>query len=610
MKTHFILNLGMDLQTRTHLFDDDMPRYSSAIAPLAATTSSASMIPRDLVWCIEELAAFGADAKVLTALLGTSADANRDAETTSATTGGEVEERIGRTLALVSVREMCEEMVGRRGEAWVPTTMDEDEDEDAERCVSAFETVADVLSGISRKEDSDGAGAGGFCIDTKGENYEAYAAVVGEATLVIENMLDVTSAESFAVKCGVAERRGPMNKRKKEPPAFRMKALAIAIDGIVREMFSSSKTPTSLSLVQKSAADACRPTKPIEPTSKPTTIEQTTIDPKPAAPKAKKKTTETSDPVARGWNDVGQRPAVAPKPVKKIKEADEPTKTKSTEAPKPKPSKRTRDAEETILTPVKQMKTTEPAAKPVDVGVSPTRRLLGNVVSAVSRTLSWASRRKSVDGGGTPVKLVKGKENDLSEAPSEDDEEEDIMPTQVAYAPPSEEDEEEEPEEMEEEEAPEPQEEEDAKMTQVDEELETPTATQRMDELPTQPVRVVQYDVAEEVADDDIEDVEPPLPSSPPGGSIPRIRAETPLPTPLPIAPRQPPEPKLRRRKTRWEPDEVLALEAGVARFGVGSWANIHQAYSHTFERHNRSQVDLKDKWRNLEKARAKSRAI
>ena len=603
MKTHFNLNLGNDLQTRTHRFRDDMPRLSSAIAPPAATTSSASMIPRDLVWCIEELAAFGADAKVLTALLGTSADANRDAETTSATTGGEVEERIGRTLALVSVRETCEEMVGRRGEAWVPTMMDEDEDEDAERCVSAFETVADVLSGMSREEDSGGAGAGGFCIDTKGENYEAFAAAVGEATLVIEKMLDVTSAESFAIKCGVAERRGPMNKRKKEPPAFRMKALAIAIDGLVREMFTSSKTPTSLSLVQKSAADARRQTKPIEPTSKPTTIE-----PKPPAPKAKK-TAETSEPVERGWNDVGQRPAVAPKPVKKTKEADETKKTKKpTEAPKPKPSQRARDAEETMLTPVKQMKTTEPAAKPVDVGVSPTRRLLGNVVSAVSRTLSWASRRKSVDGVGTPVKLVKGKENDLSEAPSEDEEEEDIMPTQVAYAPPSEEDEEEEPEEMEEEEAPEP-EEEDAKMTQVDEELETPTATQRMDELPTQPVRVVQYDVAEEVADDDIEDVEPPLPSSPPGGSIPRIRAEPPLPTPLPIAPRQPPEPKLRRRKTRWEPDEVLALEAGVARFGVGSWANIHQAYSHTFERHNRSQVDLKDKWRNLEKARAKSRA-
>ena len=570
------------------------------------------MIPRDLMWCIEELAAFGADAKVLTTLLGTSsAGVHHDGKTTTTTkttTGGEVEERIGATLALVSVRETCEEMVGRRGEAWVPTMMDEDEDEDAERCVSAFETVADVLSGISGKEDSGGGGGG---IDTKGENYEAFAAAVGEATLVIENMLDVTSAESFAIRCGVAERRGPMNKRKKEPPAFRMKALAIAIDGLVREMFTSSKTPTSLSLVQKSAADARRPTKPIEPTLKPTTIEPTTIEPKPAAPKAKK-TADTSEPVARGWNDVGQRPAVAPKPVKKTKEADETKKTKkTTEAPKPKaPSKRTREAEETMLTPVKQMKTTEPADKPMDVVVSPTRRLLGNVVSAVSRTLSWARRRKSVDGVGTPVKPLKGKENDLSEAPSEDEEEEDIMPTQVAYAPPSEEDEEEEPEEMEEEEAPpEPEEEpeeEDAKMTQVDEELETPTATQRMDELPTQPVRVVPCDVAEE---DDIEDVEPPLPSSP-SGAIARIRAETPLPTPLPIAPRQPPEPKLRRRKTRWEPDEVLALEAGVSRFGVGSWANIHQAYSHTFERHNRSQVDLKDKWRNLEKARAKAHAI
>ena len=549
------------------------------------------MIPRDLVWCIEELAAFGADAKVLTALLGTSVvrrDESVGKSTTTTTTTGEVEERIGRTLALVSVRETCDEMVGRRGEAWVPTMMDEDEDEDAERCVGAFETVADVLAGNGAKED--GSGVGGFCIDVNGESYEAYASAAGEATLVVENMSDATAAESFAVKCGVAERRGPTNKRKKEPPAFRMKTLAMAIDGFVREMFTSSKMPTSLSLVQKSAADARRLTKPtstqpIEPTPKTKTIEP---KPKPA-PKATKNT-ERTEPVARGWNDVGQRPAVAPKP-----------------------SKRPRDAEETMSTPPKQMKTSEAAAdKPDGVVVTPTRRLLGNVVSAVSRTLSWASRRKSVDGVGTPVKSVKGEEKDLPEA-SSDDEEEDIIPTQVAHAPPSDEDDDEEEElenekqEDREDEAPESDEpEEDAKMTQADEELETPTATQRMDELPTQPVRIVPSASAEEVTEDDIEDVEPPLPSSPPGGSGAPIRAKK----PFSIAPRQPSAIKIRRRNARWQPDEVVALEAGVARHGVGSWAIIHQAYSHIFERHGRSQVDLKDKWRNLEKARAKKRAI
>jgi len=574
------------------------------------------MIPRDLVWCIEELAAFGADAKVLTALLGTSAvrrdeSVGKSSTTTTTTTTGEVEERIGRTLALVSVRETCDEMVGRRGEAWVPTMMDEDEDEDAERCVGAFETVADVLAGNGAKED--GSGVGGFCIDVNGESYEAYASAVGEATLVVENMLNATAAESFAVKCGVAERRGPMNKRKKEPPAFRMKTLAMAIDGFVREMFTSSKMPTSLSLVQKSAADARRLTKPtstqpIEPTPKTKTIEP---KPKPA-PKATKNT-ETTEPIARGWNDVGQRPAVAPKPSKKTMKADE--TTKQTDAPKP--SKRPRDAEETMSTPPKQMKTSEAAAdKPDGVVVTPTRRLLGNVVSAVSRTLSWASRRKSVDGVGTPVKSFKGEEKDLPEA-SSDDEEEDIIPTQVAHAPPSEDDDDEEEElenekqEDQEDEAPESDEpEEDAKMTQADEELETPTATQRMDELPTQPVRIVPSASAEEVTEDDIEDVEPPLPSSPPGGSGAPIRAKKPLSSPFSIAPRQPPAPKIRRRNARWQPDEVVALEAGVARHGVGSWAIIHQAYSHIFERHGRSQVDLKDKWRNLEKARAKKRAI
>ena len=48
----------------------------------------------------------------------------------------------------------------------------------------------------------------------------------------------------------------------------------------------------------------------------------------------------------------------------------------------------------------------------------------------------------------------------------------------------------------------------------------------------------------------------------------------------------------------RWTDDEVNALKDGCRHFGVGSWSKILGYHWDRFN--NRTQVDLKDKWRNL----------
>ena len=53
-----------------------------------------------------------------------------------------------------------------------------------------------------------------------------------------------------------------------------------------------------------------------------------------------------------------------------------------------------------------------------------------------------------------------------------------------------------------------------------------------------------------------------------------------------------------RRANRRWSDEEVAALKEGLMRFGAGSWARILKEYIHVLG--NRTQVDLKDKWRNL----------
>eukprot|EP00212_Chloropicon_laureae_P007591 CAMPEP_0197496172 /NCGR_PEP_ID=MMETSP1311-20131121/42041_1 /TAXON_ID=464262 /ORGANISM="Genus nov. species nov., Strain RCC856" /LENGTH=57 /DNA_ID=CAMNT_0043041731 /DNA_START=67 /DNA_END=237 /DNA_ORIENTATION=- len=51
-------------------------------------------------------------------------------------------------------------------------------------------------------------------------------------------------------------------------------------------------------------------------------------------------------------------------------------------------------------------------------------------------------------------------------------------------------------------------------------------------------------------------------------------------------------------QKVRWTPAEDEALRKGVAKYGIGKWKLIKQdeLFKSTLE--NRTNVDLKDKWR------------
>ena len=60
---------------------------------------------------------------------------------------------------------------------------------------------------------------------------------------------------------------------------------------------------------------------------------------------------------------------------------------------------------------------------------------------------------------------------------------------------------------------------------------------------------------------------------------------------------------KLRRPKITWREQEINALKNGVKKHGKGKWALIHAQYHDIFKILGRTQVDLKDKWRNLEKS-------
>eukprot|EP00475_Leptophrys_vorax_P027654 TRINITY_DN3944_c1_g1_i1.p1 TRINITY_DN3944_c1_g1~~TRINITY_DN3944_c1_g1_i1.p1 ORF type:complete len:324 (+),score=87.97 TRINITY_DN3944_c1_g1_i1:170-1141(+) len=55
-----------------------------------------------------------------------------------------------------------------------------------------------------------------------------------------------------------------------------------------------------------------------------------------------------------------------------------------------------------------------------------------------------------------------------------------------------------------------------------------------------------------------------------------------------------------RSAKCRWTKEEEKTLRRGVDEFGAGKWKQIWSKY---FRKGRRSQVDLKDKWRNLQKA-------
>ncbi|KAM3342799.1 telomere repeat-binding factor 1 isoform X1 [Capsicum galapagoense] len=52
--------------------------------------------------------------------------------------------------------------------------------------------------------------------------------------------------------------------------------------------------------------------------------------------------------------------------------------------------------------------------------------------------------------------------------------------------------------------------------------------------------------------------------------------------------------------KQKWTAEEEAALKAGVAKYGVGKWSTILKDPEFAVVLRSRSNVDLKDKWRNL----------
>lgn len=69
--------------------------------------------------------------------------------------------------------------------------------------------------------------------------------------------------------------------------------------------------------------------------------------------------------------------------------------------------------------------------------------------------------------------------------------------------------------------------------------------------------------------------------------------------TAIVVAPSAPTPPRDRRPGHTWSPEEVDALRNGVGRFGRGNWRKIKEAYPVVL--FLRTDVDLKDKWRNEE---------
>ena len=53
-----------------------------------------------------------------------------------------------------------------------------------------------------------------------------------------------------------------------------------------------------------------------------------------------------------------------------------------------------------------------------------------------------------------------------------------------------------------------------------------------------------------------------------------------------------------RRRNVPWTEEEERALKRGVVTHGPGSWAKVHREHQEALSR--RTQIDLKDKWRNM----------
>ena len=337
---------------------------------------------------------------------------------------------------------------------------------------------------------------------------------------------------------------------------------------------------------------------------------------------------ESQSPKPRDWVDVGQRVAG----VKRKAEED----AMPHDAPTPsKPNVQTIKTEDTII--------------------SPTRRIFGSVVSAVSRLTSWRSRR-SVDavkapepdepelGQSEPARGTNANPYSIyelvqrsieqaenveggSEQDGSEEEDEEIIPTQLA--PPLDDDENDESNAAEEEneQEEEEEEEEEEKSTSSDGEHEL-MSTQEMPEI--EPTQCDEIDALRQLAsvahetlnnakntdevedtdtNDDIEDVEVPIAQY----RVPDIESLVLLPVRQDAADREvrqqirienPNFAKVRRRAVRWTAAETIALQTGVKQFGVGKWALILEHHARIFNINARSQVDLKDKWRNLSRTR------
>ena len=62
-----------------------------------------------------------------------------------------------------------------------------------------------------------------------------------------------------------------------------------------------------------------------------------------------------------------------------------------------------------------------------------------------------------------------------------------------------------------------------------------------------------------------------------------------------------------RKSKQMFSQEEVDALREGVAKHGKGRWKDILLESQHVFQ--DRTTMDLKDKWRNIERMAQKERA-
>ena len=286
-------------------------------------------------------------------------------------------------------------------------------------------------------------------------------------------------------------------------------------------------------------------------------------------------------------------------------------------------------------TPPRKLTRSKSPESTVKVYVSPARRLLGSVASFISRSLSLGRQSTEATTHADDVPQLP------MAADEYDDEDDDILPTQVPAArpsppksgrgrpkvvvPPPVPSPKKSPEKrssrsgkrtLEEPTSDDDYEDLDVTATQVAELPQSPrpsapksppkkqktstnaTATSSMPKS-SQPAKKRLRSVPVE---DDIEDVEvPTAPASPALGA-----ARPTSPSRTVVVPR-PNYAKVRRRKTKFTPEEVAALRQGVKVYGKGAWAKILQAHHAVFDTQKRTQVDLKDKWRNIENKEAKA---